>query len=96
VTNLFGHISVWFWSSSQVVYIPLWEKCTHIICTIKPSTFGTQKWKRNVLKFEKKLEIIDKFKKGASAVALSKVLGESWTIINDFKKMSNKIERFAC
>lgn len=62
---------------------------------MEPSSSGTQKRKRNVLTFEKKLEIIREIKKGVSAVALSTQFGVPRTTINDLKKNADEIERFA-
>lgn len=61
----------------------------------QPSTSGSQKRRRNVLTFEKKLEIIAKLKKGSTAVALSTEFGVPRTTINDLKKNADKIEEFA-
>lgn len=51
--------------------------------------------KRNVLTFEKKLEIIAELKKGVTAVALSTRHGVPRTTINDLKKHADEIEKYA-
>lgn len=62
---------------------------------MEPSTSGSQKRKRNVLTFEKKLEIIAELKKGATAVALSAKFDVPRTTINDLKKNADEIEKYA-
>lgn len=58
------------------------------------STAGTKKRKRNVLTFEKKLEIIEHLKKGATAVALSVQFDVPRTTINDIKKNADEIIKY--
>lgn len=63
---------------------------------MEPSTSGdTQKRKRAVLTLEKKLEIIEALKKGATAVTLSVQFNVPRTTINDLKKKSTEIEQYA-
>lgn len=59
-----------------------------------PSTSGTKR-KRNVLTLEKKLEIVNALKKGVSASALSVQFDVPRTTINDIKKQSEEIIKFA-
>lgn len=59
------------------------------------STSSGTKRKRNVLTLEKKLEIIEKLKKGATSVALSVQYDVPRTTINDLKKNMEEIEQFA-
>lgn len=61
----------------------------------QPSTSTGAKRKRNVLTLEKKLEIIKELKKGVTATVLSVQFGVPRTTINDIKKQSDEIEKFA-
>lgn len=58
------------------------------------SSSGTRRT-RNVLTIEKKLEIIDKLKKGATATALSNQYGIPRQTISDLKKNADDIQKFA-
>lgn len=61
----------------------------------QPSNSGTtKKRKRNVLTLEKKLEIIEHLKKGATAVGLSVQFDVPRTTINDIKKNADEIVKY--
>lgn len=77
-------------SSVSYFYIVL----TIVTMEAQSSSSGTKR-KRNVLTLEKKLEIVNALKKGATASALSVQFDVPRTTINDIKKQSDDIVKFA-
>lgn len=63
--------------------------------TSSPASSSGTRRTRNVVTIEKKLEIIDKLKKGASATALSNQYGIPRQTISDWNKNADEIQKFA-